>query len=197
MVYQRNLIFNARPRLSLPTNRVIAVCKTGPISLLSRFCLNGSMPYITLSDQVKKLQNPQRSDIFVQKLRMAVREGLVDAAETPGRFEMPKVFVRRGSKETYTRMAKDLIIDGTPAFEAWFADINRELSKSRGRRKIQVSVEAIETGLVDFKALVDETRRKLGTRAARSQQLDKSQAGSKARTSQKGAGRPKKAKATK
>lgn len=54
------------------------------VYILFYTCLNISMPYITLSDQIKKLHNPQRSDTFVKQLRNAVREGDIDAAETPG-----------------------------------------------------------------------------------------------------------------
>lgn len=58
------------------------------------------MPYVTLSDQVKKLHNPQRSDAFLKLLRTSVREGDVMAAELPSRFELPKKFARRGTETT-------------------------------------------------------------------------------------------------
>jgi len=150
-------------------------------------CLNIYVPYITLSDQIKKLHNPQRSDTFIKRLRDAVREGEIDAANTPGRFELPKKFTKRGSTETYTRTAKDLIIDGTPEFEAWFAKINKELSSTRANSKIKVTSEAIEAGLVDFKALAAETRRKMGASFEKGRTLGNSRA-----TSTKGPGRPKK-----
>ena len=47
------------------------------------------MLYITLSAQVKKLHNPQRSDAFVKQLRVSVREGDILAADLPARFELP------------------------------------------------------------------------------------------------------------
>ncbi|WP_407572736.1 hypothetical protein [Deinococcus altitudinis] len=144
------------------------------------------MPYITLSDQIKKLHNPQRSDAFVKKLRDAIREGDIDAADTPGRFELPKKFAKRGG-ETYTRKAKDLIIDGTPEFEAWFAKINKELTPARANGKIKVTPEAIEAGLVDFKVLAAETRRKMGASFEKGQKLGSSRA-----AGSKGPGRPKK-----
>jgi len=78
------------------------------------------VPYITLSDQVKKLHNPQRSDTFVKQLRTAVREGDVMAADLPARFSLPKQYAKRGSEATYNRTVRDMVIDATPAFEAWF-----------------------------------------------------------------------------
>jgi len=135
------------------------------------------VPYITLSDQIKKLHNPQRSDTFVRQLRDAVRKGDIDAAETPGRFELPKKFAKRGGG-TYTRTAKDLIIDGTPEFEAWFAKVNKELSSTRANGKIKVTAEAIEAGLVDFKALAAETRKKMGASFEKGQKLGSSRAAS-------------------
>ena len=132
------------------------------------------MPYITLSDQIKKLHNPQRSDTFVKQLRDAVREGDIMAADLPSRFELPKQYTRRGSKETYTRTIKDMIIDATPVFEAWFGTVNRELTPSRPGGRIKVSAEAIEAGLVDFKALAAQTREKMGASFKKGQALGKS-----------------------
>ena len=135
------------------------------------------MPYVTLSDQIKKLHNPQRSNAFVKQLRVSVREGDIEAANLQGRFELPKQFARRGSDMTYTRTVKDMIIDATPAFVAWFENINRELSPARGGGKVKVSAESIEAGLVDFKALAAETRRKMGASFTKGQALGKSRAG--------------------
>jgi len=132
------------------------------------------VPYITLSDQVKKLHNPQRSDTFVKQLRDAVREGEIAAADLPSRFILPKQYAKRGSEETYTRMVKDMIIDATPAFEAWFKTVNKDLSLARTGGKIKVSAEAIEAGLVDFKALAAQTREKLGASFKKGQALGKS-----------------------
>ena len=142
------------------------------------------MPYITLSDQIKKLYNPQRSDTFVKRLQDAIRKGDVDAASTPGRFELPKKFAKRGG-ETYTRKTKDLIIDGTPEFEAWFAKVNKELTPTRTNGKIKVTPEAIEAGLVDFKALAAETRRKMRVSFEKGQTLGKSRASANAKVTPK------------
>jgi len=152
--------------------------------------LQYAVPYITLSDQIRKLHNPQRSDAFVKQLRTAVREGDITAADLPNRFELPKKYAKRASSETYTRSVKDMVIDGTPAFEAWFETVNRELSPSRSGGKIKVSAESIEAGLVDFKALAAETRKKMSASFDKGQALGKSRAGKK--PAPKTAGRPKK-----
>ena len=135
------------------------------------------MPYVTLSDQIKKLHNPQRSNAFVKQLRVSVREGDIDAANLPGRFELPKQFAKRGSDTTYTRAVRDMIIDATPAFEAWFENINRELSPARTGGKVRVSAESIEAGLVDFKSLAAETRKKMSASFSKGQALGKSRGG--------------------
>jgi len=132
------------------------------------------VPYITLSDQIKKLHNPQRSDTFVKQLRTAVREGDVMAADLPTRFPLPKQYTKRGSDATYNRTVKDMVIDATPAFEAWFETVNRELTPSRTGGRIKVSAEAIVAGLVDFKALAAQTREKMGASFKKGQALGKS-----------------------
>jgi len=135
------------------------------------------MPYITLSDQIKKLHNPQRSDAFVKQLRNAVREGDIDAADLQVRFDLPKRFAKRGTDETYTRKVRDMIIHVTPAFEEWFENTNRELTPSRNGGRIKVSVETIESGLVDFKSLAAATRKKMDASFNKGQALGHSRAG--------------------
>ena len=135
------------------------------------------MSYVTLSDQIKKLHNPQRSDAFVKQLRVSVREGDIMAADLPSRFELPKQYAKRGSNTTYTRTIKDMVIDATPDFEAWFENVNKELSPARSGGKIKVSVESIEAGLVDFQALAAETRKKMGASFSKGQALGNSRGG--------------------
>jgi len=134
------------------------------------------VPYITLSDQIKKLHHSQRSDTFVKQLRTAVREGAFMAADLPARFPLPKQYSKRGSDVIYNRTVRDMVIDATPAFEAWFETVNRELTPSRTGGRIKVSAEAIEAGLVDFKALAAQTREKMGTSFKKRQALGKSRA---------------------
>jgi hypothetical protein len=136
------------------------------------------MPYVTLSDQIKKLHNPQRSDAFVKQLRIGVREGDIMAADLPTRFELPKQYARRGTTTTYTRRTKDMVIDATPDFEDWFVNVNKELSPARSGGKIKVSAESVEAGLVDFAALAAETRKKMSASFSKGQALGKSRAGS-------------------
>ena len=127
------------------------------------------------------MHNPQRSDAFVKQLRSAVREGDVMAADLPKRFELPKQYAKRGAGATYTRSVKDMVIDATPKFEDWFEKVNKELSAARSNGKVKVTVEAIESGLVDFKTLAAETRRKIDASFSKGQMLGKSRAG-KAKT---------------
>ena len=144
------------------------------------------MPYIKLSQQVEKLNNPQRSDAFVKQVRAAVRQGEFDAGDLPERFALPKKFSRRGGGDSYSRSVRDMVIDATPKFEAWFDSINRDLTPARTGGKIQTTVENIEAGLVDFKTLAEETRRKMGA------SFTKGQALGKGRAQQKGSGAPRK-----
>ena len=58
-------------------------------------------------------------------------------------------------------------------------NINRELSPARSGGKVKVSVESIEAGLVDFKALAAETRKKMGASFTKGQALGNSRAGAK------------------
>lgn len=144
-----------------------------PISGLNTY--TSFVSYSKLSEQVEKLSNPQRSDAFVKQLRNAVRDGEFDAAELPERFTLPKEFKLRGSNETRRRDVKDMLIDVTPAFEEWFDNINTELSTSARRTaRPKVTVENIEAGAVDFRALAEETRRKMQASFKKGQALGNS-----------------------
>ena len=134
------------------------------------------MPYIKLSQQIEKLNNPQRSDAFVKQVRAAVREGEFDAGDLPERFTLPKKFSKRGGGDSYSRSVRDMVIDATPAFEEWFEGVNRDLTPARTGGKIQTTVENIEAGLVDFKTLAAETRRKMGASYTKGQALGKGRA---------------------
>ncbi|MDV6376171.1 hypothetical protein [Deinococcus arenicola] len=119
------------------------------------------MAYKKLSEQVHELSNPQRSDTFIKMFRDAVRDGKFEATYMPERFTMPKQFTRRGSEGTYQRDTKEMLFDMTPKFEKWFDDVNRELAAARKGGTIKPTVEAIEAGLVDFKKMAAETRKKM------------------------------------
>ncbi len=119
------------------------------------------MAYKKLSEQVHELNNPQRSDTFVKMFRDAVRDGKFEAAYLPERFTMPKQFTRRGSEDTYQRDTKEMLFEVTTKFEKWFDEVNRELAAARKGGTIKPSVEAIEAGLVDFKKMAAETRKKM------------------------------------
>lgn len=135
------------------------------------------VPYTTLSEEVKKLSNPQRSDAFVRQVREAIRTGEIAAAQVPGRFTLPKTYRRRGSDETGTREARELVIEHTPEYEAWFERVNEEMMAApRRSARVKPTVENIESGAVDFRALAEETRRKMQAAYDKGQQLGQSRA---------------------
>jgi hypothetical protein len=147
------------------------------------------MPYRKLSDQVRELDDPQRSDTFVKLFRNAVREGEFDAAYIPERFELPKQYSRRGSEERYARDAKDMVFEVTPGFQKWFENVNRELSGGRRAARVKPSLDAFEKGDLDFKALAEETRRKMDASFKKGQNLGQSRAATTRRTGRTPAGR--------
>lgn len=128
-----------------------------------------------LSEQVKDLANPQRSDTFIKKFRDAVLKGTIKAAYIPGeRFTMPKQFTRRGTNESYTKDSRDMVFEYTPEFEQWFEETNRELAVSRKGGSIKPSIENIEAGLVDFEKMAAETRAKMKANVEKGRALGKS-----------------------
>ncbi|WP_161883846.1 hypothetical protein [Deinococcus alpinitundrae] len=139
------------------------------------------MPYLKLSEQVAKLANPQRSDAFVKAFKEAVRATQFDAAYVnTERFELPKTFSRRNSDETYSRSVREMIFEASPEFDTWFDEVNRGLATTRTGGKIKTSIESINSGLVDFKALAAETRQKMQASYDKGQQLGSSRAARKA-----------------
>lgn len=134
------------------------------------------MAYKKLSEQIQELSNPQRSDVFVKQFREAVREGQFDATYLPERFTLPKEFSRRGGEGSYQRDTRDMLFEVTPAFEKWFEQTNTELAVSRRTGTVKPTAENIEAGLVDFKALAAETRRKMQASYEKGRALGKSRA---------------------
>ncbi|UQN08028.1 hypothetical protein [Deinococcus sp. QL22] len=118
------------------------------------------MKYQKLSEVIALLDNPQRSDRFVKHLRTAVLEGEIDAVYLPERCTLPKEFQRRGAAGKYQRSAREMLIEVTPAFERWLVETSVALASRRNVRTV-VSAQSIEAGEVDFKALAEETRRKM------------------------------------
>jgi hypothetical protein len=143
------------------------------------------MSYLKLSEQVSRLTNPQKSDTFVKAFRNAVREGQFEAIDIKSRFELPKQFARRGSDQPYTRTVRDMIFETSPAFDTWFEEVNRQLATSRAGGVLKPTMENIEAGLVDFKALAAETRRKMQGSFDKGQKLGQSRAGMKKPTRRK------------
>lgn len=132
------------------------------------------MAYQKLSERVHQLSNAQRSDSFVKMFRDAVRDGQFEAAYLPERFTLPKQYSRRGTVDTYQKDTNEMLFDATPAFETWFEQINRELAAARKGGTIKPTLENIEAGLVDFKAMAAETRKKMQASYTKGQALGKS-----------------------
>ena len=134
------------------------------------------MPFSRLSEQVQKLSSPQRSDAFVKQFRDAVRDGEFDAIDLPERFTLPKKFKRRGSDETYEKDIKDMVFETSATFDKWFERVDQELASTptRGSGKPKLTLENIEGGVIDFKALAEETRRKLQNSYEKGQNLGNS-----------------------
>jgi len=134
------------------------------------------MAFKKLSEQIQDLTNPQRSDTFVRRFRDAVREGEFDAINLHERFTLPKVFNRRGAEGTYEKDMRDMAFEVTPAFEKWFTQTNEALAAQvgRGSGKPKLTMENIETGAIDFKALAEQTRQKLQSSYTKGQALGNS-----------------------
>ena len=134
------------------------------------------MTYSKLSEQVQKLSTPQQSDTFVKRFRDAVREGEFDAIDLPERFTLPKKFKRRGTDETYEKDMKDMVFEISAKFDKWFEGVDKELAAAPTRRsgKPKLTLENLEEGVLDFKALAEETRRKLQNSYEKGQNLGNS-----------------------
>ncbi|WP_043805036.1 hypothetical protein [Deinococcus gobiensis] len=130
------------------------------------------MSYEKLSAQMDNLTNPQRSDAFYKQFRDAVRQGEIEAADLPARFELPKEYRRRGAEGSYTRTVKDMVVNVTPAYKKWFDSVNETLATTTRRAATpKASLEAVESGAVDFAAMVEETRRKMAASYSKGQAL--------------------------
>ena len=139
------------------------------------------MAYAKLSDQVAQLDNPQKADTFVKLFRAAAREGTFDAVQVGERFTLPKEYKPRKEDGRAQRDVKDMVFERTPAFDAWFEDVQPQLVGRTRQPKVKVSLESIQSGKVDFKALAEETRAKMTASFAKGQALGNSRAKSKAK----------------
>ena len=139
------------------------------------------MAYAKLSDQVAQLDNPQKADSFVKLFRTAAREGAFDAVQVEGRFTLPKEYKPRKEGGREQRDVKEMVFERTPAFDAWFEGVQQQLVGRARQPKVTVSLESIERGEVDFKALAEETRAKMTASFAKGQALGNSRAKPKAK----------------
>jgi hypothetical protein len=132
--------------------------------------------YLKLSEQVQKLNNPQRSDAFLKRFQQAVREGKIEAVTLAGvHFELPKQFKRSGTGGgTYYKSAREMLFEATPEFAAWFAEINAQLGEDK-QPQPQVSLETIESGAVDFQVLAAATRQRIQASYLKGQQVGRIQ----------------------
>ncbi|WP_216323830.1 hypothetical protein [Deinococcus aestuarii] len=134
------------------------------------------MAYKKLSEQMHELDNVQRSDAFLKLFREAVREGQFEATYLPERFTLPKQFSRRGGEGTYQRETKEMLFEVTPDFEKWFEQTNKDLGATRRAGTVKPSLEAIESGQLDFKELAADTRKRMQASFEKGQTLGKSRA---------------------
>lgn len=135
--------------------------------------------YKKLSEQVLELSNPQRSDQFVKRFREAVRKGEFDAMYLQERFTMPKKYNRRGQEGTYQRDTKDMLFEETDVFKEWFEVVNTELGQNRRSVRIKASLEAVESGEIDFKEMSERTRQSMQASYEKGQALGNSRAKSR------------------
>lgn len=134
------------------------------------------MAYRKLSEQINRLDDIQRSDAFLKRFREAVRQGQFEATFLRERFTLPKQFARRGAASTYQRETKDMIFEVTPEFETWFTRTNQDLAATRRARAVKPSVEAFESGRLDFKALAADTRQRMQASFDKGQTLGRNRA---------------------
>ena len=135
-----------------------------------------------LSEQVQELSNPQRSDAFVKQFRSAVRKGDFDAAYIAERFTLPKQYARRGSEERYAKDSKDMVFEVTPDFRQWFDNIDKELAANRRNTKVKASLEAFESGSLNFKQAAEETRKKMDASYKKGQSLGQTRTKTRGKT---------------
>jgi hypothetical protein len=115
------------------------------------------VPYSTLHAEVGRLTDAGCCDAFAKAFRDAVREGIIQATELPSLFTLPKVFYRQGRQGTYQRSTQDMVFEHTPAYEDWFANINRELAGRRRYNDLKPILMTIQASLVDFEHLAGAT----------------------------------------
>lgn len=130
-----------------------------------------------LSEATIEFNNPQRSDQFVRLFRNAVRDEVFDAAEVEGRFALPKQYTRRGSNESYSKQAKEMIFEVTPAYQAWFDETVESLTRNKRQKRIKPTLEAYSQGLLDFKTAAAATREKMKASEAKGKQLGNTRKG--------------------
>lgn len=118
-------------------------------------------PRVQLSDVIRNLPDHVARMPYIQKLRRAVRTGLLEAAYTPDRFDLP------GQK----RRIREMVILHNAAFNTWHAQtVAHARNTSAPRVKSRTSTAALLTG-VNWEQEVERTRNELRQRKASGQAL--------------------------
>lgn len=98
-------------------------------------------PLVKLSTELDELGLPQQADKFVKMARAAVKEGLIDAAYTGQRFDLPKQYrfkkkadsvskKKRATdeeQEVYTRRTPEMVILKDEKYMRWFQETKQKL----------------------------------------------------------------------
>ena len=144
------------------------------------------MNYIRLSEIVANFPEVQQSDALVKRLRAAVREGELVAAELPERFVLPKQFRKKKLGDSYRRDTRELVFEATPLLQKWVEDATESLRGVQRPRKVVITAAAIENGEVDFRELAAQTRAAIQAKFERGHDLVRSRNAARKRKNRKG-----------
>lgn len=131
------------------------------------------MTIVKLSDEVKRLRAPQQSDRFVKMLRNKVLAKELEAIYNGETFVLPKEFTDLSRTESKQRRAKDMLIRKTPAYEAWFQEVDADLAEVRlvGRAQPKITPENFMNGNLSWDEHVEATRREIKAKVERGASL--------------------------
>lgn len=131
------------------------------------------MTIVKLSDEVKRLRAPQQSDRFVKMLRAKVQAEELEAVYNGEFFVLPKQFTDLKRTEARQKRAKNMLIRKTPAYEAWFEEVDADLAEVRlvGRSQPKVTVENFVNGTLSWDEHVAATRQEIKAKTERGANL--------------------------
>lgn len=127
------------------------------------------MDIVRLSDEVKRLRAPQQSDRFVKMLRNKVLAEELEAVYNGETFVLPKQFTDLKRTESRQKRAKDMLIRKTPAYEAWFEEVDADLAEVRvvGRSQPKLTLENFTNGTLSWEEHVAATRQEIKAKTER------------------------------